>query len=30
MELRGLLGYPFFRGMRVAFDYRNMTLTLEN
>ena len=30
MELRGLLGYPFFRGMRVAFDYPNMTLTLEN
>lgn len=30
MELRGLLGYPFFRGMRVVFDYGNMTLTLEN
>jgi tetratricopeptide (TPR) repeat protein len=30
MELRGLLGFPFFRGMRVVFDYRDMTLTLEN
>jgi len=30
MELRGLLGFPFFRGMRVAFDYRAMALTLEN
>jgi hypothetical protein len=30
MELRGLLGFPFFRGMRLVFDYRDMTLTLEN
>ena len=30
MELHGLLGFPFFRGMRLVFDYRAMTLTLEN
>ena len=30
MELRGLLGFPFFRGMRLVFDYGAMTLTLEN
>lgn len=30
MQLHGILGYPFFRGMRVVFDYENMTLTLEN
>lgn len=30
MDLHGLLGFPFFRGMRLVFDYRAMTLTLEN
>lgn len=30
MQLHGILGYPFFRGMRMVFDYENMTLTLEN
>lgn len=30
IQIHGILGFPFFRGMRVAFDYENMTLTLEN
>lgn len=30
MDLHGVLGFPFFRGMRVVFDYREMTMVLEN
>lgn len=30
IQIHGILGYPFFRGMRVAFDYEHMVLTLEN
>ncbi len=30
IQLHGILGFPFFRGMRVAFDYEEMVLTLEN
>ncbi|MBW3660976.1 MAG: aspartyl protease family protein [Gemmatimonadetes bacterium] len=30
IELRGILGFPFFRGKRVAFDYENMLLILED
>lgn len=30
IAFHGILGYPFFRGMRVAFDYRSMTMVLEN
>jgi hypothetical protein len=30
IELRGILGYPFFRDKRLAFDYRSMVLTVED
>lgn len=30
IEVRGILGYPFFRGKRLAFDYRDMVLTIED
>ncbi|MGH7573163.1 MAG: aspartyl protease family protein, partial [Gemmatimonadota bacterium] len=30
IQLHGILGFPFFRGMRMVFDYENMTLTVEN
>ena len=30
IAVHGILGFPFFRGMRVVFDYQNMTITLEN
>lgn len=30
MDLQGILGFPFFRGKRLAFDYRNMLLILED
>lgn len=30
IAVHGILGFPFFRGMRVAFDYRSMTMVLEN
>ncbi|MDX1623973.1 MAG: aspartyl protease family protein [Gemmatimonadota bacterium] len=29
VRLHGILGFPFFRNMRVAFDYRTMTLELS-
>jgi hypothetical protein len=28
--VHGILGYPFFRGGRVVFDYRNMVMIVEN
>jgi len=28
--IHGILGYPFFRGGRVAFDYRNMVMIVDN
>lgn len=30
IDLEGILGFPFFRGKRVAFDYENMLLILED
>jgi tetratricopeptide (TPR) repeat protein len=27
---QGILGFPFFRGMRVVFDYREMKLVIES
>lgn len=30
MGLHGILGFPFFRGMRMVFDYKDMTMILEN
>lgn len=30
IDVHGILGYPFFRGMRLVFDYRSMTVVLEN
>lgn len=30
IQLHGILGFPFFRGMRLVFDYESMALTLEN
>jgi hypothetical protein len=27
---QGILGFPFFRGMRVVFDYRAMMLVIES
>lgn len=28
--LHGILGFPFFRGMRIVFDYENTMLIIEN
>jgi tetratricopeptide (TPR) repeat protein len=30
IAVQGILGYPFFRGSRITFDYRGMTLLVEN
>ncbi|HUP18543.1 MAG TPA: aspartyl protease family protein [Gemmatimonadota bacterium] len=30
IEVRGILGFPFFRDKRLAFDYRSMVLTVED
>jgi tetratricopeptide (TPR) repeat protein len=30
ITVHGILGYPFFREARVAFDYRNMVMIVEN
>jgi tetratricopeptide (TPR) repeat protein len=30
IDIHGVLGYPFFRDMRVVFDYQRMELALEN
>ncbi len=30
IDLHGILGFPFFRDMRVAFDYRAMQVVIEN
>jgi tetratricopeptide (TPR) repeat protein len=30
IDIHGVLGFPFFRGMRVAFDYQRMQVALEN
>lgn len=30
MDVNGILGFPFFRGKRLAFDHRNMLLILED
>jgi tetratricopeptide (TPR) repeat protein len=30
IDVHGVMGFPFFRGMRVAFDYQRMQLALEN
>jgi hypothetical protein len=30
IDIHGVLGYPFFRDMRVVFDYRRMEMALEN
>ena len=30
IDVQGVLGYPFFRGMRVVFDYERMLLALED
>lgn len=30
IDVHGVLGFPFFRGMRIAFDYQRMQLAIEN
>ena len=30
IDIHGVLGYPFFRDMRIAFDYQRMQLAIEN
>ena len=30
IDVHGVLGYPFFRDMRIAFDYQRMQLAIEN
>jgi tetratricopeptide (TPR) repeat protein len=30
IALQGILGYPFFRGARVTFDYHDMVVLIEN
>lgn len=30
IDVHGILGFPFFRDMRLVFDYRSMTMVLEN
>jgi tetratricopeptide (TPR) repeat protein len=30
IDIHGVLGYPFFRDMRVVFDYERMEMALEN
>lgn len=30
IDLQGILGFPFFRGKRLVFDYENMLLILED
>lgn len=30
IDLRGILGFPFFRDKRIAFDYENMLLIMED
>lgn len=30
IDIQGVLGFPFFRDMRVAFDYQRMELAIEN
>ncbi|HEY7472215.1 MAG TPA: pepsin/retropepsin-like aspartic protease family protein [Gemmatimonadota bacterium] len=30
VDIHGVLGFPFFRDMRVVFDYQRMQLALEN
>jgi tetratricopeptide (TPR) repeat protein len=30
IDIHGVMGYPFFRDMRVVFDYRRMEMALEN
>lgn len=30
IDIHGVMGYPFFRDMRVVFDYQRMQIALEN
>jgi hypothetical protein len=30
IDLQGVLGFPFFRGKRVAFDYERMEMAIED
>ena len=30
IDIHGVLGFPFFRGMRIAFDYQRMEMAIEN
>ena len=30
IDIQGVLGFPFFRDMRVVFDYQRMQLAIEN
>lgn len=30
IDVHGVIGYPFFRDMRIAFDYQRMQLAIEN
>ena len=30
IDIHGVMGYPFFRDMRVVFDYQRMQMALEN
>lgn len=30
IDIHGVLGFPFFRDMRIAFDYQRMELAIEN
>jgi tetratricopeptide (TPR) repeat protein len=30
IDIHGVLGFPFFRGMRIAFDYQRMEMAIED
>jgi hypothetical protein len=30
IDIHGVLGFPFFRGMRIAFDYGRMEMAIED